>query len=90
MLVALDLDGARAVKANPAVDSWIVRCDATREETLRERLRLRLKEHESTVAKRLEFARAEWETAQPGGPPPRCSWTTRTTSTTSSRCSARA
>ena len=70
LLVALDLDGARAVKANPAVDSWIVRCDATREETLRERLRLRLKEHESTVQKRLEFARAEWETAQPGGPPP--------------------
>ena len=70
LLVALDLDGARAVKANPAVDSWIVRCDATREETLRERPRPRLKEHESTVQKRLEFARAEGDGAARGPPPP--------------------
>ena len=62
------MDGVRAMKSNPAVDAFVVHAGVTEPATLRERLRARLKEDESTIQKRLEFARAEWEIAQPGGP----------------------
>ena len=68
LLVEVSLDGVRAMKSNPAVDAFVVHAGVTEPATLRERLRARLKEDESTIQKRLEFARAEWEIAQPGGP----------------------
>ena len=55
LLVEVSLDGVRAMKSNPAVDALVVHAGVTEPATLRERLRARPKEDESTVQKRLEL-----------------------------------
>ena len=68
-LAALNWEGVAQLRADHRVEAHYVHVHPRSEQVLRERLIARLKEHESTVQKRLEHAREELLIAQPGGPP---------------------
>jgi len=66
LLAECDLEGSAFLKSHDAFEAFTVRVDAPDDAWLERRLKARAREDESTIQKRLEFARAEWELAVPG------------------------
>ncbi|GLC37755.1 Adenylate kinase [Pleodorina starrii] len=66
-LMGLDVQGVRSLRANKRIDGLYVFVAPPSLEELERRQRGRLKEAESTIAKRLAWAAAEMERAAPGG-----------------------
>ena len=58
MLAECDLEGSVALKNHDAFEAFTVRVDAPDEAWLERRLKARAREDESTIQKRLYFARA--------------------------------
>ena len=72
LLAECNLEGSAFLKSHDAFEAFTVRVDAPDDAWLERRLKMRAREDESTIQKRLDFARAEWEVAKPGfaDPPP--------------------
>ncbi|EFJ40819.1 adenylate kinase [Volvox carteri f. nagariensis] len=66
-LMGLDVQGVRSLRANKRIDGLYVFVAPPSLEELERRQRARLKEAESTIAKRLAWAASEIERSQPGG-----------------------
>ena len=66
LLAECDLEGSVSLKSNDAFEAFVVRVDAPDEAWLERRLKARAREDESTIQRRLSFARDEWEAAVPG------------------------
>ena len=71
LLAECNLEGSAFLKSHDAFEAFTVRVDAPDDAWLERRLKMRAREDESTIQKRLDFARAEWEVAKPGFADPR-------------------
>lgn len=68
LLAETDFTSCQFLKQHVGFEAYVIRADCVTSEALGDILKKRLREDESTIQQRLEFAKAEWEIAQPGGP----------------------
>ena len=64
-VMCVNVDGIAQLRDNPGVDAYFIYVDTSTPELLRARLKARLKEDESTVQKRLAYAKEELAIADP-------------------------